>query len=121
MNRLQKKLEKIGSDPKITAKAVGLRYSLQSDKGYYRKRRANGFLYKDENGTIVKDKAVLQRISKLVIPPAWENVWICQLENGHLQATGVDVKNRKQYKYHPLWNVLRNHTKYYRLYGGFQI
>jgi len=52
----------------------------------------------------------------LVIPPAWENVWICHLENGHLQATGVDVKNRKQYKYHSLWNALRNQTKFYRLY-----
>jgi len=51
----------------------------------------------------------------LVIPPAWENVWICALDNGHLQATGFDVKKRKQYRYHPLWNALRNHTKFYRM------
>ena len=55
------------------------------------------------------------RIKHLVIPPAWTKVWICQKENGHLQATGFDVKNRKQYKYHPHWNSLRNHTKFYRL------
>lgn len=56
------------------------------------------------------------RIKHLVIPPAWQNVWICRLENGHLQATGFDTKNRKQYKYHPDWNKLRNQTKFYRLH-----
>jgi DNA topoisomerase-1 len=66
-------------------------------------------------GKKVTDKAILQRIKSLVIPPAWENVWICPLENGHLQVTGTDIKKRKQYKYHSLWNSLRNHTKYYRL------
>ena len=56
------------------------------------------------------------RIKHLVIPPAWERVWICKKENGHLQVTGYDAKNRKQYKYHPHWNALRNHTKFYRLH-----
>jgi DNA topoisomerase I len=115
MERLQIKLEKIGSDPKITAKAVGLRYCLASDKGYFRKRRASGFLYKDEAGNTVKDKDVLERIKKLVIPPAWENVWISPYENGHLQVTGTDVKGRKQYRYHSQWNKIRNQSKFYRL------
>lgn len=115
MNRLQKKLEKIGSDPKITARAVGLRYSLKSDKGYYRKRTANGFIFKDEAGATVKDKEALERIRKLVIPPAWENVWISPYENGHLQVTGTDVRGRKQYRYHPQWNKIRNQSKFYRL------
>lgn len=115
MNRLQKKLEKIGNDPKITAKAVGLRYSLKADKGYYRKRKANGFYYIDEGGKTVKDKDVLERIKKLVIPPAWENVWISPFENGHLQVTGTDVRGRKQYRYHPHWNKIRNQSKFFRL------
>jgi len=115
MNRLQKKLEKIGSDPKVTAKAVGLRYSLSSDKGYYRKRKANGFSFIDETGATVKDKDALERIKKLVIPPAWENVWISPYENGHLQVTGTDVKGRKQYRYHPEWNKIRNQSKFFRL------
>lgn len=115
MDRLQKKLEKIGSDPKTTAKAVGLRYSLSSDKGYYRKRKASGFTYIDETGHTVKDKEALQRIKTLVIPPAWENVWISPYENGHLQVTGTDVKGRKQYRYHPYWNKIRNQSKFYRL------
>lgn len=115
MRRLKNKLEKIGNDPKVTAKAVGLRYSLNCDKGYYRKREPNGFSYLDQNGNKVKDTEVLERIKKLVIPPAWENVWISPFENGHLQVTGTDAKGRKQYRYHPEWNKIRNQSKFYRL------
>jgi DNA topoisomerase-1 len=115
MNRLQHKLEKIGRDPKVTAKAVGLRYSLDTTKGYYRKRRGNGFSYVDETGTTVKDKEILARIKKLVIPPAWKNVWIAPKENQHLQVTGIDAKGRKQYRYHPEWNAIRNQSKFFRL------
>lgn len=115
MNRLQHKLEKIGRDPKVTAKAVGLRYSLDTSKGYYRKRKGNGFSYVDETGTTVKDKDALARIKKLVIPPAWQNVWIAPKENQHLQVTGIDSKGRKQYRYHPEWNAIRNQSKFFRL------
>lgn len=116
MNRLQKKLEKIGSDPKITAKAVGLRYSLKSDKGFYRKRKGSGFSYINEEGITIKDKETIDRIKKLVIPPAWQNVWISPFENGHLQVTGIDVRGRKQYRYHPQWNKIRNQSKFFRLH-----
>ncbi|HEX8269128.1 MAG TPA: DNA topoisomerase IB [Flavobacterium sp.] len=115
MNRLQAKLEKIGRDPKITAKAVGLRYAGNSGKGYFRMRKGDVFRYADENGISVKDPEVLERIRKLVIPPAWESVWICPYENGHLQATGIDTKGRKQYRYHPNWNKIRNQSKFFRL------
>jgi len=73
-------------------------------------------LCKNPNKTIV-NKDVLKRIKSLVIPPAWKNVWICAKENGHIQATGIDAANRKQYRYHPTWNLLRNHTKYSNLYA----
>lgn len=115
MNRLQKKLEKIGSDPKVTAKAAGLRYALQSDKGYYRQRKGSGFTYKDHEGNTVKEKEVLDRIKKLVIPPAWQDVWISPYPHGHLQVTGTDARGRKQYRYHPEWNKIRNQSKFYRL------
>ena len=88
---------------------------MSSDKGYYRKRKANGFSYVDETGITVKDKDALERIKKLVIPPAWENVWISPYENGHLQVTGTDIKGRKQYRYHPDWNKIRNQSKFFRL------
>ena len=115
MKRLQKKLEKIGRDPKVTAKAVGLRYSLNTSKGYYRKRKTNGFTYIDQDGFTIKDPVIIERINKLVIPPAWENVWITPYENGHLQVTGTDAKGRKQYRYHSYWNKIRNQSKFYRL------
>lgn len=115
MDRLQKKLEKIGNDPKVTAKAVGLRYSLKADKGYYRKRKDHGFSYVNEEGKTIKDKDTLERIKKLVIPPAWEDVWISPFDNGHLQVTGTDTKGRKQYRYHPYWNKIRNQSKFFKL------
>ncbi len=110
----EKKLEKISNDPKATAKAIKLVYVNDSQEGITRMRNGKGFKYLYNNKT-VKNKSDLERITKLVLPPAWENVWICTLENGHLQATGLDARNRKQYKYHRLWNELRNQTKFYRL------
>jgi len=109
-----KELHKISSDPQATAKAVKLVYVNDSMEGFKRMRNGNSFRYLYKSKPL-KDKTELQRIRKLVIPPAWENVWICKLENGHLQATGLDAKKRKQYRYHPLWNQLRNQTKFYRM------
>lgn len=97
-----------------TAVAAGLVYVMDNQPGYSRIRNDKGFEYMDGRKKL-RDKAELNRIAKLVLPPAWERVWICKLENGHLQATGFDQLNRKQYRYHPLWNSIRNQTKFYRL------
>ncbi len=107
-------LKKIIKNPVKTAEAVNLVYVTDQTNGILRKRSGSNFSYilQDEP---LKDQAEIERIKSLVIPPAWEDVWICALENGHLQATGIDVKKRKQYRYHPFWNALRNHTKFYRL------
>ncbi|MDR6944577.1 DNA topoisomerase IB [Mucilaginibacter pocheonensis] len=115
MNRLLQKLEKIGRDPKITAKAVGLRYMSDSSAGYTRKRAGTGWSYYDAEGKLVKDKELIKRFNKLVIPPAYVNVWISPYENGHLQFTGIDTAGRKQYRYHPDWSQVRNQSKYHRL------
>lgn len=115
MNRLLQKLEKIGRDPQITAKAAGLRYVSDSSRGYTRKRSGKGFSFYDADGKLVKDEELIQRFNKLVIPPAYTNVWISPYENGHLQVTGTDAMGRKQYRYHPDWNKLRNQSKYHRL------
>lgn len=121
MNRLQQKLQKIGREPKITAKAVGLRYVSDSSPGYTRKVTKTGFLFYDTDGKLVKDKELKHRFVHLVIPPAYTNVWISPYENGHLQFTGVDAAGRKQYRYHAEWNKIRNHSKFYRmqLFAGF--
>jgi DNA topoisomerase-1 len=110
----KRKIRSISNDPVKTADAVNLVYVHDSRQGIRRMRKGKGFYYTFDDKKL-NDEATLVRIKGLVIPPAWENVWICDIDNGHLQATGYDTRNRKQYRYHPLWNSLRNHTKYYRL------
>jgi DNA topoisomerase I len=100
---------------KRTAAMASLEYVSDSSPGIQRVNQGSGFTY-TLNGVSVKDEETLTRIKKLVIPPAWTNVWICPNVNGHIQVTGYDVKNRKQYKYHPNWNTVRNQTKFHRLY-----
>ena len=110
-----KKIKSILRDAEKTAKAVNLVYVQDTHPGISRVKKGDAFVY--VSGTRqLRDKATLERIRKLVIPPAWEDVWICKLDNGHLQVTGVDVKKRKQYKYHSHWNALRNQTKFYCLH-----
>ncbi len=110
-----KKITAILRDTQKSAAAVNLVYVDDKQPGISRTRRGKTFSY-FLAGQKIQDPQTLERIRKLVIPPAWENVWICPLENGHLQATGIDAKKRKQYKYHPMWTALRNHTKFYRLH-----
>ena len=111
----KRKLRSILKDEEKTAKAAHLIYLSDKDPGIERRRKGKKFEYYFQ-GKLVKDDEELLRIKHLVIPPAWEKVWICKKENGHLQATGFDVKGRKQYRYHPHWNALRNHTKFYRIH-----
>src|SRR6478752_5940210 len=109
------KFLEITKDYSRSAEMAKLIYVSDKEQGIIRIKKGNGFSYKFQDN-ILKDKNQLERIRKLVLPPAWENVWICYYENGHLQATGYDAKNRKQYRYHALWNTLRNETKFHRLY-----
>jgi DNA topoisomerase IB len=77
-----------------------------------RRRAGKGFAYYDENGRRIADAAVLARIKALVIPPAWESVWICPWPNGHLQAVGFDARGRRQYRYHERWRARRDAEKF---------
>ena len=103
------------TDPLESAKAAGLRYVTDAKPGIQRKRSGKGFRYLDASGAPVRDKETLARIRSLVIPPAWQRVWICPTSNGHLQATGRDAKGRKQSRYHPRWREVRDETKYERM------
>lgn len=102
------------ADYEEAASMANLVYVTDTDIGIMRKRTGKGFTYQLREEK-VKDKKILNRIKELAIPPAWEKVWICTKPNGHIQATGKDVKERKQYRYHPLWNVLRNETKFHKM------
>lgn len=92
-----------------------LRFSTDAEPGMSRKKAAGGFQYFDAHGRKVEDDGTLERIRKLVIPPAWTDVWICRYANGHIQATGRDAKGRKQYRYHERWKAVAQERKYFRL------
>jgi DNA topoisomerase IB len=89
-----------------------LRRSTTNGPGIRRVRKGRGFAYIDEEGERVTEDEVLTRIQELVIPPAWQDVWICPYPGGHIQATGVDERGRKQYLYHPKWRESRDREKF---------
>jgi len=91
-----------------------LRYAKVTDPGIQRIRSGNGFRYIGPHGKAVRSQATLQRISALVIPPAWRDVWINTDPRGHLQATGKDTRGRTQYRYHARWREARDEDKYER-------
>lgn len=99
---------------KRTAEVASLFYVTDATPGILRVKKGTGFSYLLDDAP-VRDLELLARIRKLAIPPAWTRVWICTKDNGHIQATGFDVRGRKQYRYHTLWGVVRSQTKFHRL------
>src|SRR5262245_17893607 len=85
--------------PQNSAKEAGLRYVSDSTPGITRHRRGKGFLYIGPDGKVIRQRATLERIRHLAIPPAWKDVWIALSASAHLQATGRDARGRKQYRY----------------------
>lgn len=83
--------------------------------GWSRRRHGRGFRYFREDGSPITDKLIKDRLRSLAIPPAWTDVWICPLENGHLLSTGRDDAGRKQYRYHPDWMAYQQLNKFHHL------
>ena len=83
--------------------------------GIRRRRRGRGFSYLGSDTAVIKDPETLARIRALVIPPAWEDVWICIDPHGHIQAIGTDSAGRRQYRYHDLWREQRDQDKHDRV------
>lgn len=108
-------LLELAHDPVKAAKAARLVYMSDTMPGIARRRKGDHFTYVDPKGTLLDDEPTLARIRSMALPPAWENVWISPKSNGHLQATGVDTRNRKQYRYHAGWNAIRSETKFFRM------
>ena len=92
--------------------AAGLVWVTDAEPGLRRVRADDQVHYVDADGRRVTDEETLARIRRLAIPPAYEQVWICALANGHLQATGRDARGRKQYRYHPQWQQQRGDDKF---------
>lgn len=103
------------TDPSQSARQAGLRYVSDKRPGIRRKRAGKYFSYIAPDGSRIKDPETLQRIRKLAIPPAYNDVWICPDPRGHLQATGRDARGRKQYRYHPKFREVRDATKHARM------
>lgn len=95
--------------------SVGLVYVSDSDPGFRRIKRGERFAYLNADDRPLRDAKVLQRIASLAIPPAYDKVWVCTKDRGHLQATGYDARGRKQYRYHPEWRTARDGAKFERM------
>lgn len=98
--------------PEESAASAGLKYINDSTPGFVRRKRGRQFRYLDVDGRRIRDRKTVRRIGTLAIPPAWSDVWICPFADGHLQATGRDARGRKQYRYHPRFREVREHTKF---------
>ena len=91
-----------------------LRTVSPRDPGWTRRRAGKGFFYLNEFGQpLAREDA--ERCKQLVIPPAWQQVWICPAPNGHIQAVGTDDAGRRQYLYHPYWRLKRDQSKHDRV------
>jgi DNA topoisomerase-1 len=102
-------------DAQASAKLAGLRYVTDEMPGIRREKRRDSFAYIGPDGREITDEDELRRIKALAVPPAYNDVWICPIANGHLQATGRDARGRKQYRYHKRFREVRDETKYERM------
>lgn len=109
-------IRKLFTQPERMVEKVNLKYVTEEELSICRKRRGRGFSYL-KNGKPIDKKKELQRIKRLVIPPAWNNVKISPVLNSHLQVEGMDLKERKQYLYHPVWSRIRNEVKFYKMFS----
>jgi DNA topoisomerase-1 len=89
-----------------------LRHSSDAEPGITRKRMGRYWAYFDAEGSRVTDRDEIDRLNAIGLPPAYENAWFCADSNGHLQATGIDARGRKQYRYHPEFRAKRDSAKY---------
>ena len=103
------------TDPEQFARRLNLRYVRDDEPGGTRRRCGRGFQFLDHQGEPIADDEERGRIRSLAIPPAWRSVWICCDQRGHVQATGRDARDRKQYRYHTRWTESANLAKFDRL------
>ena len=89
-----------------------LRWADLEAPGYGRRRRGRGFSWHHPDGRRLASERAVERCRALAIPPAWRGVWVCRDEHGHIQCTGTDARGRKQYRYHALWQEIRNREKF---------
>jgi DNA topoisomerase I len=89
-----------------------LRHSSDAEPGITRKRMGRHWAYFDTAGKRITDRDEIDRLNAIGLPPAYENAWFCADPDGHLQATGIDARGRKQYRYHADFRAKRESAKY---------
>lgn len=89
-----------------------LRHSSDSEPGYRREQKGRSWAYFDEDGERIKDREIIDRLNSIALPPAYTDAWFCKDSNGHLQATGIDARGRKQYRYHPDFRARADKKKF---------
>ena len=89
-----------------------LRHSSDNEPGYTRKRMGRYWAYFDGNGKRITDRTEIERLNSIGLPPAYTQAWFCRDSNGHLQATGIDARGRKQYRYHPDFRARADKKKF---------
>jgi DNA topoisomerase-1 len=102
-------------DPRRAARVADLTYVTNAAPGIRRQRFGRGFRYLKPDGRVLRDPVELARLRRLMVPPAWRDVWICPDPHGHIQAVGRDSRGRRQYRYHPRWRQLRDEAKFSRV------
>ena len=100
---------------RVLKNELNLIYSSDQQPGYTRKNTGAKFVYLNEKSEELRSPKIIEHIENLVIPPMWEDVWICKTPKGHLQSTGRDAKRRKQYVYHPEWTNYRQQMKFNKM------
>ncbi|MBC7946913.1 MAG: DNA topoisomerase IB [Chitinophagaceae bacterium] len=105
----------IDKDHRTAAKMANLTYLTDSKEGIKRVKKGKSYSF-SYRGKAIRGKDEIARIKKLAIPPSWSQVWISPTPSGHIQATGIDLNGRKQYRYHEKWHQLRNETKFHRMW-----
>ena len=80
--------------------------------GITRKGAGRGWAYYDPEGKLLTDAAEKRRLNAVALPPAYTDAWFCPAPNGHILATGIDAKGRKQYRYHPEFRAAREGEKF---------
>ena len=89
-----------------------LRHSSDTEPGITRKRIGRAWGYFDAKGKRISDRGEIDRLNAVALPPAYTDAWFCADPNGHLQATGIDARGRKQYRYHPDYRAKRDNAKF---------
>ena len=82
--------------------------------GISRKKAGHGWGYYDPNGKRITARAEIDRLNAIALPPAYHDAWFCPSPHGHIQATGIDDRGRKQYRYHAAFREAQDAAKYER-------